>query len=84
MKVVVEDDPGVDLQAFLLTAVVQRLGEDVVSGGGLEDGEPIDNGRGDEVGLGAISCAVVAAHAVEIGRGETEFQARGGVPKALR
>lgn len=59
---VVEDDPGVDFQALLRAAVVEGAHEDVAARCGGEDGEPLDDGGGDEGCVPRLVDAGAAAH----------------------
>lgn len=49
MEVIVEDDPGVNLQPFVDAAVFERVRDDLAAGIGGEDGQPPDDGGGDEL-----------------------------------
>ena len=59
---VVEDHPGVDRQPFVLAAVLERAHHDVAAGDGGEDGQPFDDGRGDEITVAGLTGLVAAAH----------------------
>ena len=62
VEVVIEDDPGVDLQALVRAAVLEGADEDVAARRRGEDRQPGDDGAGDEVRLALLEDAVTAAH----------------------
>jgi hypothetical protein len=41
VKVVVENDPGMGAQGFVLAAVTERMDEDIAARGIGEDGQPL-------------------------------------------
>lgn len=49
MEVIVHNHPRMNPQLFLLTAIFERMYDDLAASGCREDREPFDNGRGDEV-----------------------------------
>jgi hypothetical protein len=64
MEVIVEDHPGMDPQILVLTAVDQRLDEDVAARRAGEDRQPFNNGASDEVGTICLRDSIAAAHNV--------------------
>ena len=73
----------VEPQPFLPPAEVEGAGEDVAAGLRSEDGEPIDDRGGDEVGALRFADGVAAAHGWRVAGWKRSFKT-GGVPKALR
>ncbi len=62
VEMIVEDDPGMDGQPFVLAAVFERSHDDVAARRGSEDGQPFDGGGGDEVSAVRLASMVAAAH----------------------
>ena len=60
----------------MLAAVFEGADEDVAAGGGGEDGEPLDDGGGDEVGFAGLVDEVAGAH---LGGDGGEAELRGQV-----
>lgn len=65
---VIEDDSCGDAQPLVLATPGQSFYEDVAACGGRENGQPLDDGGGDEVGRVGWSRLVAAAHDSEDGR----------------
>ena len=58
VEVVVEDHVGVEAESFVLAAVCEGVGDDFDVWGAGKDGEPFDDGRGDEVNAFGVDDAV--------------------------
>ena len=76
---VLEDDPGVDLQAFVRPAVFERVHDDLASTRGSKDGQPADDRGGDEVGYLQLLNAIPAAHVISVGEAKLRGQERSQV-----
>src|SRR6476469_3541194 len=50
MEMTVENHPGMDAQALLLATVFERAHENIAAGGRREDGQPLNDRRGDALG----------------------------------
>jgi hypothetical protein len=73
VKVVFHDDPGVNLKLPVFAAVEQGVDEDVAAGGRGEDGKPLNDGGGDEIGGVRLADAIAGSHACRRG-----YEERGG------
>lgn len=69
VEMIVEDDPGVDFQAAMLPAVEEGLYHYVATRRCGEDGQPFDDGAGDEVRSVGLVNPVAAAHCWSWGNG---------------
>ena len=59
---VVQDDISMDLQAFMLTAKLEGLNENIKIGFPGEEGNPLDHREGDEVRDARFSVGIAASH----------------------
>ena len=75
------DDPRVDRQSFLAPAEVERAGEDVAAGLRGEDGQPVDDRGGDEVGTLRLADGVAAAHGRRVAERKRSFKSGAAFPK---
>jgi hypothetical protein len=62
MHMVVQDDISIDLQAFILTAKLEGVEENVKIGFPGEKGNPFDHRAGDEVETAGVSDGLAASH----------------------
>lgn len=62
VEVGIEDDPGVDAEFLVLAAIAPCVDEEVAARRGGEDGQPRDDGGGDEVRSVGFADAVATAH----------------------
>ena len=61
---VVQDDVGIELQAFMLTAILEGVEEEVEIGFTGEEGQPVDHGAGEEVRDAWFSDGIAGSHGV--------------------
>ena len=59
---VVQDDPGVNLETFMLSAEFKRAHQNIATGRRGENREPLDNCSCDKVSVIAFMDAIAAAH----------------------
>ena len=78
---VVQDDIGIEFQAFMLAAKLEGVKEQVKIGLPGEKGNPFDHRAGDEVGEVRVSDGVAAAHGAGGQGGEAGASPETGVPK---
>lgn len=67
VEVGIEDDPGMDLKAFMLAAVLEGINENVAAESGGKDGEPRNGSARDEMGVRVFEDSVPAAHGGGLG-----------------
>lgn len=78
MKMVIEDHPGVNLEGFVLAAIIERANQDVEVGGGSKDGKPFHDRGSDEMSGVVFSDLIAAAHELRFGKRSFKFKC---VPK---
>jgi hypothetical protein len=73
---IIQNDPGIDLEAFVLPAVCERADNDAATSSRGENWEPFDDCGGDKVGVLAFVDAVATAHGWHFDEAELLRQAR--------
>ena len=79
VKVVIEDNPSVNLQAFARATIFKRLNENVAPSGCSEDRQPGDDGRSDEMSEATFIDVVTTAHGSKLGEAQLRRQVRSQV-----
>ena len=67
VKMVIEDNPSVNLRAFLRATILKRLNENVAACASSEDRQPGYDCRGDEMSKATFIDTVTTAHAGNLG-----------------
>ena len=81
VQMVVQDDVGIDLQAFMLTAKLEGVEEQVEIGLSSEEGNPLDHRAGEEVRDACFSDGVAAAPGARgLRGGEAEIRRKTAFP----
>ena len=62
VEMIIQNNPGMNLQGLMLATMEKRLNENIAPGSSGENGQPVDNSRGDEVGGVRFVNGVTAAH----------------------
>jgi hypothetical protein len=79
VKVVIEDNPTMNLQALVRAAILERLNENVAACGGGEDRQPRYDGRSDEMSGAKFIDAVTTSHSGKLREAQLRRQARSQV-----
>jgi len=79
VKVAIEDNPSVNLQALMRATILKRLDENVAPCGGSEDRQPLHDGRGDEMSGAKFIDAIATAHGGKLREAQLRRQVRSQV-----
>jgi hypothetical protein len=79
VKVVIEDNPSVNLQVLVRATILERLDKNVAGFGGGEDRQPCYDGCGDEMSRARFVDVITTSHRGKLREAQLRRQARSQV-----